>query len=205
MLTVGLTGGIASGKTTVAKMFRARGCRVVDADHLSHAVIRPGQPAYAEVVRAFGPEVVGADGVIDRGRVAGIVFADRRRLDQLNQIVHPHVIAAIENEFARLRREEPGAIVLLEAALLVESGYDRHLDKLVVTWCRPEQQVERLVRNFKLSRAQAEKRVAAQLPAEEKRLRADYEIDCSGSLQVTEEQVERILGDLQRLAGLARR
>lgn len=200
MLRVGLTGGIASGKTAVAEMFRQRGCRLIDADRLAHDLIRPGQPAYQEIVGAFGREVVGADGLIDRKRLGAVVFADLARLEQLNRIVHPRVIAAVEREFARLAKEEPAAIVLVEAALLVEAGYHRTLDKLIVTWCRPEQQVERLLQNGRLSRAEAEQRLAAQLPPEEKRRHADYVIDSSGSLAATERQVESIFEELQRIA-----
>ncbi|HKZ52423.1 MAG TPA: dephospho-CoA kinase [Candidatus Acidoferrales bacterium] len=204
MLKVGLTGGIASGKTTVAEMFRARGCRVLNADQIAHNLIQPGQPAYDEIVRAFGTEVVGPDGAIERRRLGQRVFADRKGLERLNQIGHPQVGAARDAEFARLAAKDPAGIVLLEAALLIEAGYHRQLDKLVVTWCRPEQQVERLLKNAELTRAEAEQRVAAQLPQEEKRRQADYEIDCSGSLQATEEQVEKVLAELRRLADAAR-
>lgn len=198
MLKVGITGGIASGKTTVAEMFRARGCRVLDADGIAHQAIRPGQPAYEEIVRTFGPEVVAPDGAVDRERLGEMVFADRAQREQLNRIVHPRVIAAIEKEFRRLEREQPHAIAMVDAALLVEAGYHRQLDKLVVAWCRPEQQLERLLRKG-LSSQQVEQRLAAQLPPEEKRRQADYEIDCSGPLEDTEKQVEKVFQELQRL------
>lgn len=204
MLKVGLTGGIASGKTTVAEMFRALGCRLLNADRIAHELIQPGQPAFDEIVRTFGTEVVGPEGAIDRRRLGQWVFADRNGLERLNQIIHPRVVAALDAEFARLAAEDPAAIVLLEAALLVEAGYQRQLDKLVVTWCRPDQQVERLLKNAQLTRAEVEQRLAAQLPQEEKRRQADYEIDCSGSLEATEEQVEKVLAELRRLAGPAR-
>jgi dephospho-CoA kinase len=199
MLKVGLTGGIASGKTTVAEMFRRRSCRVLNADQIAHDLIQPGQPAYDEIVRAFGLDILAANSAIDRRRLGQRVFADRNGLERLNQIVHPRVVAALDTEFARLAREDPAAIVLLEAALLIEAGYHRQLDKLVVTWCRPEQQVERLLKSAELTRAEAEQRVAAQLSQEEKRRQADYQIDCSGSLQATEEQVEKVLAELRRL------
>lgn len=200
MLKVGLTGGIASGKTTVAELFRARGCRVLSADGIAHELMRPGQPAYAEIIAAFGREVLGAEGTIDRQRLGAMVFADPAKLERLNHIVHPRVIAALDAELARLTREEPGAIVFVEAALLVEAGYHRQLDKLIVTWCRPEQQLERLLQGGKLSRAEAEQRLAAQLPPEEKRRLADYVIDSSGTLEATQRQAERVLEELRRLA-----
>lgn len=200
MLKVGLTGGIATGKSTVAKMFAARGCLLLPADKIAHELMAPGQPAYEEIVRAFGREVVRADGALDRQRLAAIVFADAVRREQLNRIVHPRVIAEIEQELARLAQANPKAIVLVEAALLVEAGYYRQLDKLIVTWCRPEQQLERLMKQMGLTRAQAEQRLAAQLPQEEKRRHAHYEIDCSGALAAAEEQVEKVFQELRRLA-----
>lgn len=200
MLKVGLTGGIASGKTTVAKMFAARSCRVLPADQVAHELMAPGRPAYEEIMQVFGRGILGPSGAVDRRRLAEIVFAEPARREQLNRIVHPRVIAEIEREFARIAQAEPRAIVLVEAALLVEAGYHHQLDKLIVTWCRPEQQVERLMKQAGLSRAQTEQRLAAQLPQEEKRRQADYEIDCSGSLEATEQQVEKVFQELRRLA-----
>ena len=199
MLRVGLTGGIASGKTTVAAMFRARGARVLEADRIAHRLMAPGQPAYNEIVTAFGREILSADGTIDRKRLGAIVFADAARREQLNRIVHPRVIGEQENELERIAREQPGAVAMVEAALLIEAGYHKQLDKLVVTWCRPEQQLERLQAKG-LSREDAERRIAAQLPAEEKRRLADYVIDCSGALAETERQVERVWQALQQAA-----
>jgi len=200
MLKVGLTGGIASGKTTVAAMLAARGCHLFYADRIAHALTAPGQPAYDEIVQAFGKEVVAADGTIDRHRLGVIVFAEAGKREQLNRILHPRVIAEIENEFAQLEASEPGAIAVVEAALLVEAGYHRRLDKLIVTVCSREQQLERLMKKTGLGRAAAEQRLAAQLPLEEKRRHADYEIDCSGSLAATEAQVEKVMQELRRLA-----
>ncbi len=199
MLRVGLTGGIASGKTTVAAMFRARGARILEADRIAHRLMAPGQPAYDEIVRAFGKEVLGADGSIDRKRLGAIVFADAARREQLNRIVHPRVIEEQEKELARIAAEEPGAVAMVEAALLVEAGYHKQLDKLVVTWCSPEQQLERLLAKG-LSREDAARRIAAQLPVEEKRRLADFVIDCSGPLAETEKQVEQVWQALRQAA-----
>ncbi len=199
MLRVGLTGGIASGKTTVAVMFRSRGARILEADRIAHRVMGPGQPAYDEIVRAFGKEILGADGTIDRKRLGAIVFADAARREQLNRIVHPRVIEEQERELARIAAEEPGAVAMVEAALLVEAGYHKQLDKLVVTWCSPEQQLERLLAKG-LSREDAARRIAAQLPVEEKRRLADFVIDCSGPLAETEKQVEQVWQALRQAA-----
>jgi dephospho-CoA kinase len=200
MLRVGLTGGIASGKSTVAEMLRARGCRVIDADRLAHNLMAPGQPAYDEIEREFGRAVLAGDGSVDRSRLAAIVFADRGRLARLNEIVHPRVIDACEAEFARLAREPFHDVAIVEAALLVEAGYHRRLDKLIVTWCRPEQQLERLLAKGSLSREQAEQRLAAQMSPEEKRRHADYVIDTSGTLESVAAQVDDALKALRQLA-----
>jgi dephospho-CoA kinase len=194
---------MASGKTTVAAMFRAHGARVLEADRIAHRLMAPGQPAYEEIVRAFGKEIVSGDGTIDRKRLGAIVFADAARREQLNRIVHPRVIDEQEKELARIAVEDPGAVAIVEAALLVEAGYHKQLDKLVVTWCRPEQQLERLLTKG-LSREEAERRISAQLPPEEKRRLADYVIDCSGSLAETERQVEQVWQALQEAAASKR-
>ena len=200
MLKVGLTGGIASGKTTVAKMLAARGCRILDADRIAHQLMAPGQPAYEEIIRAFGRGILDARGAIDRKRLGETIFADAARRAELNRILHPRVIAEIEKEFARLAAAEPEAIAVVEAALLVEAGYHQRLDKLIVILCSREQQLERLIKMTGLASDQAEQRLAAQLPLEEKRRYADYEIDCSDALADTERQVEKLVEELRRLA-----
>jgi dephospho-CoA kinase len=196
MLTVGLTGGIASGKTTVAAMFEKRDCRVLYADKIARELMQPGQPVFEQIVRAFGPDIVAPDGALDRPRLAGMVFGDAGLRETLNAIVHPRVIQEIERRLAEIRREEPRAIVLVEAALLVESGYWTNLDKLIVTWCWPAQQIDRLLAQG-MTREQARSRLNAQMSPEQKRDRADYEIDCSGSPAATETQVDPILAELR--------
>ncbi len=200
MLKVGLTGGICSGKSTVADMLEELGCRVLRLDPLAHELIAPGQPAYQEIVAAFGWEILASDGSIERQKLARVVFADGKQLDRLNAIVHPRVIAQVEAQLAELAAVMPTGIVIVEAALLIESGYYRQLDKLIVTWCTEEQQLARLMARTGLSRAEVAMRLAAQLPAEEKRRYADYEIDCSGSLEHTHAQVEEVWARLQELA-----
>ncbi len=197
MLKVGLTGGIASGKTTVAAMFQARGCLILEADRIAHRLMEPGSDAHEKIVEAFGNDILHPDGSINRQRLGAIVFADAARRVELERIVHPLVIIALDSELARRANEGPESIVIVEAALLVEARYHTLLDKLVVTWCRPEQQVERLLAKG-MTRAQAEQRIAAQMPPEEKRRLADYVIDCSGSLAETERQVEKVFQSLRR-------
>ncbi len=198
MLRVGLTGGIACGKTTVARMFAELGIPVLEADRVAHALLEPGQPAYAAVVAEFGPQVLRADGTVDRGRLGEIVFADRNRLERLNQLVHPGVREAIEHWFAE-QAGRGARVALVEAALLVEAGYHHQLDRLIVVWCRPEQQRERLLARG-LSPQQAEQRIAAQMPLEEKCRLADDVVDCSGSLEQTRRQVGVLVAQLTALA-----
>jgi dephospho-CoA kinase len=197
MKRLGLTGGIASGKTAVARMLRELGFRVIDADALGHEVMEPGTRAYNEIVREFGAGIVDADGRIDRGKLGAIVFADAEKLKRLNAIVHPRV----EEEMVRLFREwEKSGVAdaaFVEAALLVEAGYQKNLDGLVVAWCRPEQQIERLLARG-MNELEARRRIAAQMPAEEKLKFATEKIDCSGSLEETLRQVENLAARLRR-------
>jgi dephospho-CoA kinase len=197
MFRLGLTGGIASGKSAVAAMLRELGFSVLDADSLAHKLIEPGEPAYGEVLREFGPSIADAQGRIDRARLAGLVFADRTKLDRLNAIVHPRVAEVVYHQFDEWARQGTRDAAFVEAALLVESSIHKHLDGLVVAWCRPEQQLERLIARG-LSEAEARRRIAAQMPVEEKLLLATEKIDCSGSLAQTRQQVEALAAKLRR-------
>jgi len=197
MLRLGLTGGIASGKSAVAAMLREIGFAVLDADSLAHKLIEPGQPACDEVLKEFGPSITDPSGRIDRTKLGAIVFADRRKLDRLNAIVHPLVAEVIFGQFEVWRRGGVRDAVFVEAALLVESGIHKKLDGLVVVWCTPEQQLERLLARG-LSETEARRRIAAQLPIEEKLRLAAEKIDCSGSLEQTRRQVEALAGKLRR-------
>lgn len=199
MLRVGLTGGIGCGKSTVAAMMREFGCHVIEADPMAHKLIEPGQPAFQEVIRAFGPEILHADGRVDRAKLGAMVFADVDKLLRLNAIVHPRVLKELERQFSEFACANPAGVAVVEAALLVEAGYVKHLDRLVVAWCKPEQQRERL-QTRGMSREQIEQRLATQMPLEEKRRRADDVVDCSGSLEETRAQVERLVGKLKQLA-----
>ena len=202
MLRAGLTGGIASGKTTVAAMLRELGCHVIEADKIAHRLIESGGAAYNEVVREFGPGVLTSDGRVDRAKLGAIVFADASRLTRLNAIVHPPVLDAQDRELDAIERAEPHAIAVVEAALLIEAGYAPKLDCLVVTWCTPEQQLARLTQKGagrELTVEQARQRIASQMPVEEKRRMADEEIDCSGSLEHTREQVVALVAKFKKM------
>lgn len=180
-------------------MLRELGCAVIDADALAHEVIEPGQPAFDEIVRSFGAGVVGGDGQIDREMLGAIVFADSAKRKRLNAIVHPRVIEETERRLVELVRPGGPAIGVVEAALLIEAGNVKQFDRVVVAWCRVEQQRERLLYRG-LSPKEAEQRIAAQMPISEKRRRATDEIDCSGSVEHTREQVEQLFARFQKLA-----
>lgn len=207
MLRVGLTGGIGCGKSTVAAMMNDLGCHIINADKMAHALIAPGEPAYDEVVRQFGAHVLAPDGSIDRARLASIVFGDGSKLASLNAIVHPRVLREIDREFDRLAAKDPHGMAVVEAALLIEAGYHEKLDRLILVTCTPEQQLDRLTNTSfgrAMSREQAEKRITAQMPVEEKRRMAAgkiVEIDCSGSLDDTKKQVRELVDRLKQTAG----
>ncbi len=199
MLRVGLTGGMGCGKSTVATMMRTLGCHVIEADPLAHKLIEPGRPAFQEVIHAFGIDVLRSDGFVDRKKLGAIVFADMDKLLRLNAIVHPRVLKELERLFSEYAAANPKGVAVVEAALLIEAGYVKHLDRLVVAWCTPEQQMERLLARG-MSREQIEQRLAAQMPLEEKRRRADDVVDCSVPLEETRKQVECLVARLQDLA-----
>jgi dephospho-CoA kinase len=196
MLRLGLSGGIASGKSAVSAMLREMRFAVLDADALGHKLIEPGQAAYAEVIQEFGPSITDSSGSIDRSKLGAVVFADRAKLDRLNTIVHPRVAEVILSQFEVWRRSGVRDAVFVEAALIIESGIHKKLDGLVVVWCTPEQQVERLIARG-LSEAEARRRISAQLPVEEKLRLSTEKIDCSGSLEETRRQVQALAGKLR--------
>lgn len=204
MLRIGLTGGIATGKTAVVAMLRELGCRVLEADKIAHQMMEPGGAAYDEVVLEFGRGVLTPEGLVDRQKLGPIVFADPARLACLNAIVHPLVLEEQMRQLAAIEKTDPYAIAVIEAALLIEAGFDKKLEFLVVTWCTPEQQLVRLTQpgtGRGLTLEQARQRIAAQMPIDEKRRRANVVIDCSGTLEHTRAQVIALFAMLKGMQG----
>ncbi|MGD1100761.1 MAG: dephospho-CoA kinase [Terriglobia bacterium] len=197
----GLTGGVACGKSTVARYFQDLGAHIIDADRVGHELIEPGRAAYQEILEHFGRESLDAGGRIDRKKLGPKVFADPQQLRLLNAIVHPRIIARVQELAAEQQRRNPHAVVIVDAALIFESGFGGTLRKVLVAWCRPEQQLERLMAKTGVSREEAERRIQAQMPLEEKRRRADYLIDCSGTLEQSRAQAEAIYLELWRIVG----
>jgi dephospho-CoA kinase len=192
---IGLTGNIGTGKSTVAAMLAELGAEVIDADRVAHEVMQAGTPGHRRVIEAFGPDVLDPHGEIDRARLGDIVFADPAALMRLEAIVHPATLEAIDRRVAAIS----AGVVVIEAIKLIESGMADGCDSVWVTTCRPEQQVHRIMGGRGLTRAQAEQRVRAQPPQEEKIARADVVIDTAGSLSHTRAQVqaawERLTGE----------
>jgi len=208
LLKVGLTGGIASGKSVVGEMFVKLGAHLIRADSIAHDLMQPGQAVYEEVVRRFGREILNPDGSVNRPRLASAAFgtpAGKARVKELNAIVHPAVVKHEDNWMEEVGRREPHAIAIVEAALILEAGVADRFDRLIVVTCRPEQRVQRLAARLGISveaaRAEAARRMAAQIPDEEKSTAADFVIDNSRSLDATQEQVQRVFGALREEAG----
>ena len=199
MLRMGLTGGIASGKSAIAAMLREMGFPVLEADIVAHKLIEPGQPAHDEVLREFGAELADAAGRIDRAKLAAIVFADRAKLAMLDSIIHPRTEEIIFRRFEEWQQSGVRDAAFVEAALLVEAGFDQKLDGMVVAFCTLEQQIERL-RTRGISEVEAKRRLAAQLPVEEKLRHATETINCSGTLEETRSQVRALAAKLRKRA-----
>ena len=202
MLRVGLTGGIACGKSTVGEMLVKRGAHLLQADLLAHQMYAPGAVAYDEVVQHFGREILNEDGTINRATLGRVAFPDR--IGELNDIVHPAVIKAQKQWMAEVARENPHGIAVVEAALIIEAGVAKDFDKIIVVTCDFERKVERYAARTGLSletgQAEVWRRSVAQLTDEEKVRHADYVIENSGAVEDTERQVDEIWNRLQTLA-----
>jgi dephospho-CoA kinase len=197
MTPVGLTGGIASGKTTVCRLLEAKGCTIIDADVVAHRLLLRGQPGYEPVIEAFGRGILGDGGEIDRGKLGTLVFGDLSKLDQLNQLLHPEVLRTIGAELEALR-QVGRARVIVDASLMIESGYHRNFRRLVLVTCSLAQQVERLMARNGLTQEQARQRIALQMPLDQKRAFATDVIDNSGTPERTRMQVNVVFEDLER-------
>lgn len=198
MLRVGLTGSIAVGKSFVTSVFAELGCHVLDADQTAREVVLPGAAGLKAVVEAFGKDVLAPDGTLDRSRVASIVFADEQKRRHLNHVLHPFIIARQDEILREWEREDPNGIGIVDAALMIESGGYKRFDKLIVVHCRPEVQLERLMLRNDLSLAEAQRRIASQMPQEEKQRFADYLIDTSDGFEPTRQRTFEVYNELRK-------
>jgi dephospho-CoA kinase len=202
MLKVGLTGGIASGKSVVGEMLVALGAHLVQADRIAHQLMQPGQPVYNEVVRHFGGAILNPDLSVNRAKLAEAAFGTTTsstassRIQELNRIVHPAVIRSQQEWMEEMGRQDPHAVAIVEAALIIEAGAAKRFDRLIVVSCSDEQRVARFAARQKLdpeaARKEVTRRMAAQVPEAEKVKAADYVIDNSGSLDQTRAQVQQV-------------
>jgi len=197
MLKVGLTGSIAVGKSFVLGVLAEMGCRILDADATAREVVVPGTPGLEAVTGAFGSEVLREDGALDRAALGAIVFSDEEKRRLLNSILHPFIIAAQDDQIRRWETEDPGGIAVVDAALMIESGGYRRFDKLIVVHCRLDVQLARLILRDGLSPQEAERRIAAQMPQEEKMKYADFLIDTSEGFESARAQTETVFRQLQ--------
>jgi len=199
MLKVGLTGGLACGKTFVGEALAAMGCHLIQADELGHQVLLPSGEAYADVVCEFGRGILNEDGTIDRKRLAAEVFGKPERLETLNRLVHPHVFRRERELMEQFARSDPRGIVIVEAAILIETGTYKNYDRLILVECDEQQQIERSLKRDHTDRAEVLARLSRQMPLAEKRKFAHYVIDTSGSKEETLRRVREVYDALRRI------
>jgi dephospho-CoA kinase len=200
MLKVGLTGSIAVGKSYVCSVFRELGCDVLDADQTAREVVRAGTEGLRQIVSYFGDEVLQENGELNRAKLGAIVFANREKREKLNSIVHPLVFQAQDHWLKNREAENPDGIAIVDAALMIESRGYKRFNKLIVVWCEPTVQLERLMAREAITQAEAMRRIDAQMPQEEKKKYADYLIDTSNGYEDTRRQVTEIFERLSVLS-----
>ncbi len=199
MLKVGLTGSIAVGKSFVVEILAGLGCHVIDADEIAREVVKPGSAGLQSISDEFGEGVLNDDGTLNRLKLGAIVFADEARRTRLNSLLHPLIIAAQDERIREFQEQDPKGIVIIDAALMIESGGYRRLDKLIVVHCRPEIQLQRLMSRDGLSVEAARQRINSQMPQEEKKKYADFLIDTSGNSESTRGQIEAVYDQLRNI------
>jgi dephospho-CoA kinase len=199
MLRVGLTGSIGVGKSFVAGVLAELGCHVLDADITAREVVAPGSPGLLATAAAFGNDIIREDGTLDRERLGAIVFTDADKRQSLNAILHPYIIAQQDLVMQKWEESDPNSIAVVDAALMIESGGYKRFDKLIVVYCEPEVQIERLMIRNSLSREAAEQRINAQMSQEEKKRFGDYLIDTTDGFAAARQYTEEVFAKLRRL------
>ena len=196
MKIIGLTGGIATGKSIVASVFRELGAILLDADVIARLVVLPHQPAWEDIVEFFGPQVVNEDESLNRAKIGEIVYNNPDSLTELNRITHPRIMQHYKDELRRIKTEQPDAVVVLEVPLLYETNMDKLCQQVVVVYVDRETQIKRLMKRDNISYADAVKRVDAQMPMDEKVRRADFVIDNRGSMEETKEKATKYYNEI---------
>jgi dephospho-CoA kinase len=199
MLIVGLTGGIASGKTTVAQVLKEEGATIIDADQIARELVQPHRPAWDELVRSFGKKILLEDGSIDRKKLAERVFADPDQRKRLNQILHPLITEEIERRIREIAQKDPGAIAVIDAPLLIEVGYHRRVDKLIVVISTQTEQIERLKVRDGMNSEEALRILSSQMSLEEKAKFADFVIRNEGSVAETRKTTKEVFQEIKKM------
>lgn len=200
MLIVGLTGGVASGKSVVSQILKEEGAYLVDADQVARELVEPRRPTYNKLIKAFGKEILQKDGSIDRRKLAVKIFSDPKQRDLLNRILHPRIKKEMDRQVKAIGQKDPKAIVVIDAPLLIETGYHREMDKVIVVTTTKAQQMERLKKRAAMDQEVAKRVIASQVPTEEKVKVADFVIRNEGSLEETEGRTKQVFRMLKRLA-----
>ena len=197
MLIVALTGGIATGKSIVASTLQSLGCYVHYADQIAHQLMEPGRPTWKKIVSRFGQEILNPDKTINRKKLGVLIFTDEKKRNFINQLIHPLVFEEKKEIIDKLEKDGHHEIFVSEAALTIEAGFAEFFDKIIVVFCREEIQIKRLMERDNINREEALKKIASQIPTEEKIKSADYAIDSSGAVQSTVEQTEKVFLSLK--------
>jgi len=200
MLIVGLTGGVASGKTTVSQVLEEEGAHIIDADRIARELVQPHTPAWKKLVNAFGQEIVRADGSIHRKKLADKIFGDPGQRKRLNQILHPQIRKEMDRRVKEVEKKDPDAIVVIDAPLLVELGGHHQMDRLIVVTTTQAQQIDRLKKRDGINAEKAMRMFSSQMPLEEKAKRADFVIRNDGSLQETKKKAREVFRELKRVS-----
>jgi len=200
MLIVGLTGGVASGKTAVSEILSEEGAYIIDADQIARELVQPNTPTWRELIHVFGKEILNQDGFIHRKKLAAMVFSNPQQRNLLNQIMQPRIKEEMDQRVKRIGQKDPKAMVVIDAALLVELGEYREMDKLIVVTSTEKQQIERLKEREGASEEEARKILASQMPLEEKLKVADFVIRNEGCLEETRRIAKEVFQELKRIA-----
>lgn len=200
MLIVGLTGGVASGKSVVSQVWREEGATVIDADQIARELVQPRTPGWKALVKAFGKDILQEDGSVDRKKLAARVFSDTDARKTLNRILHPRITREIDRRIKEIGRNAPRSIVVIDAALLIETGYHRNVDRVVVVTSTQEQQIERLQRRDARDQEMAQRIIASQIRGSERLKVADWIIRNEGSRKEAENKAREIFEELKKAA-----
>jgi dephospho-CoA kinase len=200
MVIVGLTGGVGSGKSTVARMFKDEGAHVIDFDYLARVVVKPDKPAWRDIIEYFGPQILSPDRTLNRSALAEIVFSDDKSRKALEGFTHPRIFEESDALIKAIRRKDPCSIVIMDFPLLFELSLNKKFDRVILAYVPRAVQLKRLVERDGLAKIEAEKRLASQIPIEEKKSSSDYVIHNEGSINDTRDQVREVLYELKELA-----